>query len=54
MADDRDPEDSTQQEIRQQAAVEPDDPQTRREELELDLLESGASEAGEDIGQPTT
>ena len=26
-----------------------DDPQTRREEVELDLMEAGASEAGEHI-----
>lgn len=46
----RDPERETQAEIRADAAVEPDDPTTAREELELDLMEAGASEAGATIG----
>jgi hypothetical protein len=49
----RDPEEQTQQEIKTDAAREPDDPQTAREELELDLMETDASEAGEEIGEPT-
>ena len=39
----------------ERAAHEPDsqqdDPQTSREEMELDLMESDASEAGEVIGE---
>ncbi|MDQ1404128.1 MAG: hypothetical protein QOG03_2444 [Actinomycetota bacterium] len=52
MADERDPEKQTQQEVRQQAAHEGDDPQTAREETELDLMEEGASDEGEVIGDP--
>ncbi|MDP9387399.1 MAG: hypothetical protein M3Q48_05575 [Actinomycetota bacterium] len=51
--DQRDPEAATQQEVREDAAREEDDPVTSREELEVDLMEQSASEAGEDIGQPT-
>lgn len=46
----REPEAQTQADVEAQAATEPDDPQTAREELELDLMEAGASEAGEVIG----
>ena len=46
----REPERATQAEIETQAAVEGDDPHTRREELELDLMSADASEAGEVIG----
>lgn len=46
-----DPEAATQEEIREDAAVEPDDPHTAREELELDLMEADRSEVGEDIGE---
>jgi hypothetical protein len=49
----RDPEEQTQQEVKEEAAAEPDDPITSREELEVELMDDGASEAGEDIGQPT-
>ena len=49
----REPEEATQEEIRSDAAVEPDDPVTAREELELDLMEADASELGESIGEPT-
>lgn len=49
----RDPEEATQQEIRGDAVREPDDPTTAREELELDLMEDDASEAGEVIGEET-
>jgi hypothetical protein len=52
VADERDPEEQTQQEIKEQAAREPDDPQTSREETELDLMEDDASESGEVIGDP--
>ena len=48
--DTNDPERATQAEIREQAAHEGDDPQTSREELELDLQEGDASEAGQAIG----
>ena len=49
----RDPEEVTQQEVREEASVEEDDPVTSREELEVELMDEGQSEAGEDIGQPT-
>lgn len=52
MTDERDPEEKTQEEIREQAAMTPDDPITHREELELDLMEADESEAGETIGEP--
>jgi hypothetical protein len=45
------PEERTQDEVRDDAARAPDDPVTRREELELDLMEDEASEAGEHLGQ---
>lgn len=50
MTANRDPEAKTEAEIEDEAAREPDDPITRREELELELMEEGDSEAGEDIG----
>jgi hypothetical protein len=49
----RDPEEQTQEEVREEAATEPDDPVTSREELEVELMDENVSEAGEDIGQPT-
>ncbi|MGQ0519928.1 MAG: hypothetical protein ACT4PX_02095 [Actinomycetota bacterium] len=49
----RDPEEATQEEVREEAATEEDDPVTSREELEVELMDAGASDAGEDIGQPT-
>ena len=47
------PEDATQQEVREEAADEEDDPVTSREALEVELMDAGASDAGEDIGQST-
>jgi hypothetical protein len=47
---DRDPEDLTETEIEQQAAAAPDDPITRREEFELDLMEHDDSADGEIVG----
>ena len=44
------PQDRTQQEVREEAAHEPDDPITRREALETELLDEGASEEGTAIG----
>ncbi len=49
----RDPEQATQREVREEAAGEGEDPMTRREALETELLDEGASEAGEGIGDPT-
>lgn len=51
--DERDPEAATQREVREEASTEEDDPVTSREELEVELMDEGASEAGEDIGQST-
>ena len=48
--DDQDPERGTQEEIRQDAAREGDDTETRREEVELSLMEADASDAGEVVG----
>lgn len=48
-----DPEAKTQQEVEEAAASEEDDPVTSREELEVELMDEGASEAGEEIGQET-
>ena len=48
----RDPEQATQEEVREEAATEDEDPVTRREALETDLMEKGASEAGKDEGEP--
>lgn len=48
-----DPESKTQQEVKEEAATKEDDPVTSREELEVGLMDEGASEAGEDIGQET-
>jgi hypothetical protein len=50
---DPDPEAATQEEVKEEAAAEPDDPVTSREELEVELMDEGASEAGEEIGQET-
>lgn len=46
-----DPEAKTQQEVKEDAASEEDDPVTSREELEVELMGEGSSEEGEDIGQ---
>ncbi len=51
--DERDAEATTQREVREDAATEEDDPITSREGLEVELMDEGVSEAGEDIGQPT-
>ena len=45
----REPETETQEEIREQAQLAPDDPHTKREELELDLMEEGESDEGEEL-----
>lgn len=47
---DRDPEELTENEIERQAVTTPDDPITRREEFELDLMEHHDSEDGEIVG----
>ena len=47
---DRDPEELTESEIERQAAATPDDPITRREEFELDLMEHDDSPDGEIVG----
>ena len=39
----------TEEEVREQAELAPDDATTSREELELDLMEQGESERGEHI-----
>jgi hypothetical protein len=41
------------EELEEEAAERNPDPQTRREALELELMEEGRSEAGEDIGEET-
>jgi hypothetical protein len=50
----RDPEDylseEEKEELEEGAAERNPDPVTRREALELDLMEEGRSEAGEEIG----
>ena len=53
MADPRDPEKQTEREVEREAAVEPDDPTTAREELELELMDEGESAAGTEIGDET-
>ena len=44
------PEAETQEEVKEQAELAPDDPHTSREELELDLMDEDASELGERLG----
>lgn len=44
MPDPRDPEVFTQAEIEEQAAQEPEDPHTQREEIELDRTEATADD----------
>ena len=39
------------EELEEEAEERNPDPQTRREALELDLMEEGRSEAGEDVGE---
>jgi hypothetical protein len=41
------------EELEEEAAERNPDPQTRREALELELMEEDRSEAGEDIGEET-
>lgn len=41
------------EELEEEAAERNPDPQTRREALELELMEEHRSEAGEDIGEET-
>jgi hypothetical protein len=48
-----DPEHATQREVQEEASDQGDDPTTRREALETELMDEGASEAGEEIGDPT-
>ena len=48
-----DPGQETQREVEEEAANTGDDQVTRREALETELMDEGASEEGEDIGQPT-
>ena len=38
-------------ELEEEAAERNPDPQTRREALELELMDEGRSEAGEDVGE---
>lgn len=52
MAHDRNEgEQLSEREVEEEAAREPDDPDTAREELELELMAEGESEAGEHIGE---
>ena len=46
----RNPEDATQDEVREQAQLAPDDPHTKREDIELDLMDEDESERGEQLG----
>ena len=47
------PEEATQAEIEEDAAGAGDDPVTRREALETELMAEGESESGEEIGETT-
>lgn len=47
---DRDPEAATREEVREEADAAGEDPVTRREGIEQDLMAEGDSEAGEDVG----
>ncbi len=49
----RDPEQVTQDEVREDATTHGDDPVTKREALETELMEEEGSGAGEEIGDPT-
>lgn len=49
MAEERNPEELSEREVEAEAVAEPDDPITRREEVEQDLMEEGRSEAGEHL-----
>lgn len=50
---DRDQEQATQDEVREEADQEGDDPVTSREALETELMDEDESGAGETIGDPT-
>ena len=52
--DETDPERATQDEVRDDAEHEGDDPVTSREALENELMDEGESGAGEGIGEPTS
>lgn len=45
-----DPENTTQREVAQDAAASDEDPVTKREALEQDLMAEGASDEGEELG----
>ena len=47
---DRDPDAEVQHEVKEQAAAEPSDETTNREELETALMDEGESKEGEHIG----
>jgi hypothetical protein len=49
MPEHRKKEELTEQEVEEEAVEEPEDPITRREALELELMEEGRSEEGEHI-----
>jgi hypothetical protein len=49
MPDHRKLEEQTEREIEEEAAEEPEDPITRREALEEELMEEGRSEEGKQI-----
>ena len=51
--DERDSEQATQEEIREEADHGGEDPVTRREALETQLMDEEGSGAGETIGDPT-
>ncbi len=51
--EDTDPEQATQDELREEAGHQGDDPVTGREALENELMDEGESGAGEGIGGPT-
>jgi len=45
-----DPENTTQREVREEAAETEPDPVTKRESVEQDLMAEDESKAGEDLG----
>ena len=49
MADERTPEEVSEREVEEEAAAEPEDRITRREEIEQELMEEGRSEEGEHL-----
>lgn len=51
MPDMNEPEKESEREVETQATRTPDDEETAREEFELQLMEDGASEAGQEIGE---